>query len=111
MGNGVGGRCGSSREIPGSRFWMYVELQQQQYCCTRYVFLGQAYAVTEVAASVSGSNSSSSSSTATAVVVEGVDGRSIGVQYGTWDFDRNHRKRSIIRIRGRIIVAGEGEAR
>ena len=59
-----------------------------------------------------GSGSSSSSSTATAVVVEGVDGRSIGVPYvGTWDFDRNHGKRSIIRIRGRIIAAGEGEAR
>ena len=75
------------------------------------MFFGQAYAVTEVAASVSGSNSSSSS-TATTVVVERVDGRSIGVQYvGTWDFDRNHGKRSIIRIRGRIIAAGEGEAR
>ena len=111
MGNGVRGEGWFSREIPGSWFWIYVELKQQQYSCT--CFFGQAYAVTEAAASVSGSNSSSnSSSTASAVVVEGVDGRSIGVQYvGTWDFDRNHGKRSIIRIRGRIIVAGEGEAK
>ena len=58
-----------------------------------------------------GSGSSSSSSTATAVVVEGVDGRSIGVQYvGTWDFDRNDGQRSIIRVQGRIIVAGGGDA-
>ena len=81
-----------------------------------HVYLGQAYAVPEGAASGSCSNSSSgissSSSTATAAVVEGVDGRSIGVQYvGTWDFDRNHGKRSIIRVRGRIIVAREGDAR
>ena len=49
---------------------------------------------------------------AAAVVVEGVDGRSIGVQYvGTWDFDRNNGQRSIIRVQGRIIVAGEEDAK
>ena len=49
---------------------------------------------------------------AAAVVVEGVDGRSLGVQYvGTWDFDRNNGQRSIIRVQGRIIVAGEGDAK
>ena len=111
MGNEVGGRGGSSRGIPGSWFWNYAGVAATVLL---HVFLGQAYAVTMVAESDSGSNSSSSSSssTATALVLEGVDGRSIGVQYvGTWDFDRNHGKRSIIRVRGRIIVAREGDAR
>ena len=42
----------------------------------------------------------------TALVVEGVDGRSIAVQC----FDRNRGQRSS-RVPGRIIVAGEGDAK